>query len=250
MFKLRVTSNPWGLNQRFLSKLPRSDGPQYEHHFQWMSLLRARQLAAAYSSQPSSNVLRDPHLPLMLPLTVHIRCPRSFSTGWFPLSSSILLPPLPLCCFWVEESINIIFGDFKAAGAAYDLVRDAAMLMNSSTRSLYIKAVGELKVPWVPKHRVSRGFVEQKMTRALIGPLAENMYDLKVKYGWLSNYDETVFLRQVKTGSISYLEYSPVAKGAISHAEGDATPSLRQCFFHLASVAQPQGQVTNTTPKR
>ena len=33
------------------------------------------------------------------------------------------------------------------------------MLMNSSTRSLYLKAVGELKVPWLPKHRLARGFI-------------------------------------------------------------------------------------------
>ncbi|KAJ5401693.1 uncharacterized protein N7487_007589 [Penicillium crustosum] len=37
---------------RFLSKLPGSDGRQYERHSQWMSVVRARQLAAAYSSQP------------------------------------------------------------------------------------------------------------------------------------------------------------------------------------------------------
>ncbi|KOS37893.1 hypothetical protein ACN38_g11300 [Penicillium nordicum] len=123
------------------------------------------------------------------------------------------------------------------------------MLMNSSTGSLDLKAVGELKVPWVPDHGLSRGFVEQKITRVLLGQPAEFMYDLKVKYGWLSNYDETVFLRQVTTGSILYLEYSPVVKAATSHAEGDATPSLRQYLFHLASVAESEGQVTNTTPK-
>lgn len=49
---LLYTSNPSGSNQRFLSKLPGSDGPQYERHSQWMSVVRARQLAAAYSSQP------------------------------------------------------------------------------------------------------------------------------------------------------------------------------------------------------
>lgn len=51
---LLYTSNPSGSNQRFLSKLPGSDGPRYERHSQWMSVVRARQLAAAYSSQPRS----------------------------------------------------------------------------------------------------------------------------------------------------------------------------------------------------
>ncbi|KAJ5528865.1 hypothetical protein N7527_002258 [Penicillium freii] len=49
---LLYTSNLSGLNQRFLSRLPGRDGPQYERHSQWMSVVRARQLAAAYSSQP------------------------------------------------------------------------------------------------------------------------------------------------------------------------------------------------------
>ncbi|KAJ5932504.1 hypothetical protein N7516_006993 [Penicillium verrucosum] len=51
---LLYTSDLSGSNQRFLSKLPGSDGPQYERHSQWMSVVRARQLAAAYSTQPRS----------------------------------------------------------------------------------------------------------------------------------------------------------------------------------------------------
>ncbi|CAG8906329.1 unnamed protein product [Penicillium nalgiovense] len=51
---IMYTSNPSGSNQRFLSKLPGSSGPRYETHSQWMSVVRARQLAAAYSSEPRS----------------------------------------------------------------------------------------------------------------------------------------------------------------------------------------------------
>ncbi|KGO64760.1 hypothetical protein PITC_073580 [Penicillium italicum] len=51
---LMYTSNPLGTNQRFLSKLPGSSGPRYESHSQWMSVVRARYLAAAYVSQPRS----------------------------------------------------------------------------------------------------------------------------------------------------------------------------------------------------
>lgn len=57
------------------------------------------------------------------------------------------------------------------------------MLMNSSTGILDLKAVGQLKVPFVPRHRLSRGFVEQKITKALTGQPAGYMYDLKLKYG-------------------------------------------------------------------
>ncbi|CAP95803.1 hypothetical protein E8E15_010669 [Penicillium rubens] len=51
---IMYTSNPSGSNQRFLSKLPGSSGPRYETHSQWMSVVRARQLAAAYSCEPRS----------------------------------------------------------------------------------------------------------------------------------------------------------------------------------------------------
>ena len=51
---IMYTSNPSGSSQRFLSKLPGSSGPRYETHSQWMSVVRARQLAAAYSSEPRS----------------------------------------------------------------------------------------------------------------------------------------------------------------------------------------------------
>ncbi|CAG8909039.1 unnamed protein product [Penicillium egyptiacum] len=51
---IMYTSNPSGTNQRFLSKLPGSSGPRYETHSQWMSVVRARGLAAAYSSVPRS----------------------------------------------------------------------------------------------------------------------------------------------------------------------------------------------------
>ena len=77
------------------------------------------------------------------------------------------------------QSINIGYGNFKAAGAAYNLVPDSAMLM-SRTGSLDLKAVGELNVPWVFEHGLSRGFGEQ-WTRILLGQLAEYMYDLRVK---------------------------------------------------------------------
>jgi hypothetical protein len=46
----RFRSGRAGMILTFLSKLPGSSGPRYETHSQWMSVVRARQLAAAYSS--------------------------------------------------------------------------------------------------------------------------------------------------------------------------------------------------------
>ncbi|KAJ6139847.1 hypothetical protein N7471_006333 [Penicillium samsonianum] len=49
---IMYTSNPFGSTQRFLCRLPGSPGPRYTMYSHWMSVVRARRLAAAYSSQP------------------------------------------------------------------------------------------------------------------------------------------------------------------------------------------------------
>ncbi|KAI2733371.1 hypothetical protein CBS147332_386 [Penicillium roqueforti] len=49
---IMYTSNPLGSNQRFLSKHPGGSGPQYATQSPWVSVVRARYLAARYSSAP------------------------------------------------------------------------------------------------------------------------------------------------------------------------------------------------------
>ncbi|KAJ5804486.1 uncharacterized protein N7518_000789 [Penicillium psychrosexuale] len=49
---IMYTSNPLGSNQRFLSKHPGGSGPQYATQSPWVSVVRARYLAAKYSSAP------------------------------------------------------------------------------------------------------------------------------------------------------------------------------------------------------
>ena len=43
----------------------------------------------------------------MLPLTVHLQCPRSFLTDWLPLFSSFLLSSCCSCCF-----LGLLFSTF------------------------------------------------------------------------------------------------------------------------------------------
>ncbi|CAI7585756.1 unnamed protein product [Penicillium glandicola] len=51
---IMYTSNSLGSNQRFLSRLPGTYGPQFTMYSHWMSIVRARRLAAAYCSEPGS----------------------------------------------------------------------------------------------------------------------------------------------------------------------------------------------------
>lgn len=67
------------------------------------------------------------------------------------------------------------------------------------------------------------------------------MRDLNLKYGAVTTYTQTPFLRQVVTGRRWTLEYSP----AIFNSDtGSSLPntypvsvSLRQCFWHVAMLS-------------
>ena len=51
----------------------------------------------------------------------------------------------------------------------------------------------------------------------LLGQISQYMRDLKLTYGYFTNYNETVFLRQVCDNGAWGLEYSPVIR---HHTEG------------------------------
>ncbi|KAJ9480948.1 hypothetical protein VN97_g12565 [Penicillium thymicola] len=50
------------------------------------------------------------------------------------------------------QAISICFGDFKASGVAYDKVPDCALIAPNSPVLPKLRAMGELKVPWVKEH--------------------------------------------------------------------------------------------------
>lgn len=70
------------------------------------------------------------------------------------------------------------------------------------------------------------------------------MLDLRIMYGWITNYQQTIFLRQTMVGNTWGIEYSPIVKST-THADPleMEPPSTKQCFFFLASVAAGQGRV-------
>lgn len=63
------------------------------------------------------------------------------------------------------------------------------------------------------------------------------MNDLGLKYGFLTTYEDTVFLRQVIHNRLGVLEYSPVIHHSNTFSEADGTVTLRQCSFHVALLA-------------
>jgi hypothetical protein len=150
------------------------------------------------------------------------------------------------------QSIDLEFADFKCLGNPYANTPDSILM----TKNAQLKVVEELKVPWMYEHEMSEAYEEEIMLRHLLAQPIKYMNDLNCTYGFMSNYSETIFLRQQFIEGKWVVDYSPVIQASTSYVKTDlgdllATPvvSLRQCFLAVAALAQAQGPVDNTTPK-
>lgn len=98
-----------------------------------------------------------------------------------------------------SENIAVKFGGFKSADIAsvypgYTLTPEVALISTDPVDIDQIKAVRELKSPWVDQHKSKSYPTAQRKTK-LFAQLIGYVLDLKVRYGFMSNYDGTVFLR-------------------------------------------------------
>jgi hypothetical protein len=85
------------------------------------------------------------------------------------------------------RGLDIRFADFKSAGRQYRKTPDVAIVSRGTPVTL--KAVGELKVPWIKAHRLDEDNKDLDSLRATIGQVVEYMIDLKVPYGFHSTYN-------------------------------------------------------------
>lgn len=139
------------------------------------------------------------------------------------------------------ENVNIRFADFKSAGTGYRQTPDVALVSRSLPVTL--KAVGELKVPWVDDHKLLYRYQDENELRSAIGQVVDYMIDEQVPYGFHSTYEETIFLRQVRIHGVWRVEYSSIVD---SQATG---VSAKQCFWYLSQLAARGHPVNNATPK-
>ncbi|PYH33787.1 uncharacterized protein BO87DRAFT_437087 [Aspergillus neoniger CBS 115656] len=134
---------------------------------------------------------------------------------------------------FASQLLDVRFGDFKSSlyPRGYKKVPDSVM----ETAAGGLLAVGELKTPWAK------------------GQIAKYMYDLKLKFGYMSNYDETIFFKQEIPPGRRYtvLYYSSIIGSDSLFVPGESV-TLRQCFFHLGveASAGPDHitEVTRTVP--
>jgi hypothetical protein len=59
-----------------------------------------------------------------------------------------------------------------------------------------LKFVGELRVPWVPEHRIDEVFELESAPRRTLALPIMYMQHLQCVYGFLGTYDETISLQQ------------------------------------------------------
>lgn len=81
-----------------------------------------------------------------------------------------------------SQSYDLALADFKCSGRSYQRTPDA-IIMDAQGN---IKAVGELKAPWVPGDKLNKLMMPGRMPdfRRAIGQVARYMNDLNVKYGF------------------------------------------------------------------
>ncbi|KGO51516.1 hypothetical protein PEX2_010570 [Penicillium expansum] len=149
------------------------------------------------------------------------------------------------------QRLDIQFADFKCLPNLGNKVPDCVM----KTSRNELKLVGELKVPWVIHHRIKdhlelRPFRQKSYFRVLVGQVLRYMKELGCMYGFLSNYEETIFLRQRHNGTTWVVDCSPVILASNVYTKGSPTVTVRECFFYIAILARQQGKVDNQLPPK
>ncbi|OJI91308.1 hypothetical protein ASPTUDRAFT_52982 [Aspergillus tubingensis CBS 134.48] len=138
---------------------------------------------------------------------------------------------------FLSEGLDIKFGDFKSCvlDEVYNRVPDSVMRRAAGSPL----AVGEMKSPWVSSHRIR--------DTLLAGQIARYMRDLKLKYAYLSNYEEAMFFCQNDPLGAHQTEllYSDVIDFSNRAVTGSSV-TIRQCFFYVGVCAAQQPNHTTS----
>lgn len=167
----------------------------------------------------------------------------------------------PLSMVAKDQFLNFLFGGARSVPTGYAKVPDF-VIIDGLGRTIAV--VGEAKTPWVKEHclrgriwdathgndddlRKSLGksykittlglVIKRADVNDILGQIAGYMRDLGVKYGVFTNYEETIFLRQVMSRGKLGLEYSPVISHRAFYDYRRGTVTARQAFLHVITLA-------------
>lgn len=116
------------------------------------------------------------------------------------------------------QSIEMRFADFKCLGSSY-----------TNTPDVILKGNRQLKVPWVREHELRTAYREENWLRALLAQPIKYVQDLNCMYGFLSTYEETIFLRQQHVNGQWEVDYSPVMEGSASYVRSNGFVEFTNC---------------------
>ncbi|KAJ5333113.1 hypothetical protein MYU51_005099 [Penicillium brevicompactum] len=134
----------------------------------------------------------------------------------------------------VQGMASIRFADFQAISTPEDTVPDVCLgLVGTSPHPDHVHLVGEMKTPWSITDRHLDLSRTSARLPALIGQLVAQMRTCSTRFGFLSTYTSTVFVK--REAELSFLLSSPIWCGATQ-------PSLRQLLagFCLMAVSEPK----------
>ncbi|KAJ5817932.1 hypothetical protein N7447_007940 [Penicillium robsamsonii] len=153
------------------------------------------------------------------------------------------------------QNHDIKLGASKGALPPYPGYKKAPdfVLMTSAHEA---KVVGEVKVPWIREHNLRKLITEfesgakQDNLRHVLGQIAEYMFDSRLKYGFLTTYEYTIFLRKEEFGRAWGLEYSPVIYHSDRGSTSGRTVSFCQSLYHSGLLALADSNFDTSTGMR
>ncbi|KAJ5967787.1 hypothetical protein N7501_004035 [Penicillium viridicatum] len=126
---------------------------------------------------------------------------------------------------------HLKFGDYQSSVGSTDTSQVPDITMFNTTGPPRPAAVGELKSFWTVEledYSIREGYQRLIGIQHHIAQLVKYMRSSKLKFGFLSTYEWTVFIR--RTAPYHFDMSLPIARDA-------SNPSLRQCFLALGVVA-------------
>ncbi|KAJ5796133.1 uncharacterized protein N7518_004673 [Penicillium psychrosexuale] len=120
-----------------------------------------------------------------------------------------------------EERVKLLkqthLGELMAVKVGYEGKLTKATAAEAETALSQQREVGEgaaqetssSKVPWVLEHDFL-DYQTDNLMRSLLAQPIQYMLELDVMYGWLFNYEQSIFLRQTYMNNAWGIKYSPV----------------------------------------
>ncbi|KAI1922249.1 hypothetical protein LOZ12_000584 [Ophidiomyces ophidiicola] len=138
--------------------------------------------------------------------------------------------------------------DFVAVSCPAANLGELLKLKKDTPHNMVI--VGEAKTPW--KHDLMTAWSkfsesgDDENIRHAFGQIVTYMQRFKMRYGFLTTYNYTIFLRQELRGGEPVLYFTRPIEATSSLESGSI--SIRQCFYYLLSKCQSPGDYQITSP--